>query len=881
MGNIVGNNPEDWAKKQVDLRQQLLGLENKTAEVLTWQTSKTAWIRAFSSVYIEEGKTITEKDNEGKTITREINISTDLTGNPKYRGRGLAKEFILFNGTSDSDWLNPYTPKSGVANSYSIINNFAYGFGGTKNRGLVPMPGILSLDISTYNRGSLRKAELKLKAYNREQFAILDTLYMRPGYTLLLEWGHTLYFTGKPEEFTFQKAQFLTKPFSYLSAANNPESETPNQDDILQAIVTEREKTQGNYDGFYGKITNFNWTYNTDGSYDITVSAISIGDVIESLKINHTLPTFKAPEPKKNNSSGNITPAYFYFNLSDNKGNFQYKVRETEKEKYYEYWSMDSGGSFTPDGKQFTGTTEIVNAYKSAKAKYSNLSSFVKPTLKRPADSLAPEPSLGNNVLITQRDKTIFNSWIYDNFTELKNKINKEGQKIATTSSGKSLINTYFFGDKKEFLMVQPLTQVDVLDGSSGTSKGTKTILSKNAPFQYVKLGTILEYIEKQLLIVNGSGDPILKFDTNWEDTFCYTFPEQFSSDPNVCVIPFKTRDSKDSDKISGTYWENVLGTDFKTGGSDFVGKLLHIHVNMHYLAGVLNQSTSNNAVPLLRFLENLLYGIQEALGSVNKFSVVYDHDQNTIKIFDDLPLDPRVAKTVVPPEQRTLLNVYGWKPKQQNGSFITNVGISTTLSNQFATMISIGAQSRSKSDVTNATAFSKWNEGLVDIIQPQKLSRAVSEQNQRDLKNPSQLFAKNIEALKKPGNVISDFYKNGKTPTGEAISSTQSLNASYSQYLGTVYNTDNQIPSIQGFIPFSMNLDMDGFSGLRIYEKFYITTEILPPSYPKTLSFLVKGLRHTIDGSGWKTSIESLTVQSSDELKPIDTPQNVIANPD
>jgi hypothetical protein len=63
------------------------------------------------------------------------------------------------------------------------------------------------------------------------------------------------------------------------------------------------------------------------------------------------------------------------------------------------------------------------------------------------------------------------------------------------------------------------------------------------------------------------------------------------------------------------------------------------------------------------------------------------------------------------------------------------------------------------------------------------------------------------------------------------------------------------------------MNLDMMGFSGLRIYEKFYISTEILPKSYPDTMSFLVKGLSHSVDSSGWKTKIDSLTVTNVDDL--------------
>ena len=61
MGNIIGNNPRKWAANQVNLRQQLLGLQNRPANVLAWQTNNTAWIRAISAVKIDEEKS---KDEE-------------------------------------------------------------------------------------------------------------------------------------------------------------------------------------------------------------------------------------------------------------------------------------------------------------------------------------------------------------------------------------------------------------------------------------------------------------------------------------------------------------------------------------------------------------------------------------------------------------------------------------------------------------------------------------------------------------------------------------------------------------------------------------------------------------------------------------------------
>ena len=45
-----------------------------------------------------------------------------------------------------------------------------------------------------------------------------------------------------------------------------------------------------------GKLTNFSWKFNNDGSYDITLNLIGMGDVIESLKINQAISIPGAPK---------------------------------------------------------------------------------------------------------------------------------------------------------------------------------------------------------------------------------------------------------------------------------------------------------------------------------------------------------------------------------------------------------------------------------------------------------------------------------------------------------------------------------------------------------------------------------------------------------
>jgi hypothetical protein len=240
---------------------------------------------------------------------------------------------------------------------------------------------------------------------------------------------------------------------------------------------------------------------------------------------------------------------------------------------------------------------------------------------------------------------------------------------------------------------------------------------------------------------------------------------------------------------------------------------------------------------------------------------VSYEHDTNKIKIYDDIPLDKSfLEKNGVKdtPESVAIFNILGYARNIFEGSFIQNVNLTTTISNQLASMISIGAQAQTPSDVTNATGFMKFNEGLTDSIMPTKVSKVVIEQQAKD--NPEKSMAKFYSKLKAKGGIINDLYLQGITPTSEMIDSQQTNAAIIFRSLTSKYSIDEDIPT-QSFIPFNLNLQMDGFSGAKIYEKFTINSEILPPGYPDVLNFVIKGLSHNVDVNGWTTNIESLTL--------------------
>jgi len=156
------------------------------------------------------------------------------------------------------------------------------------------MPGIKQATIKTETRGSIKKATLQIQANNRFQFDIIDILYMRLGYSVLLEWGNSSYYNNSG---TYIKDNphsladiFINKgTYTYTDEFDVEQTVDVNYETILNIIQTKRLVSCGNYDALFAKVVNFNWTVTNEGTYDITINLISLGDVIESLKANTLL----------------------------------------------------------------------------------------------------------------------------------------------------------------------------------------------------------------------------------------------------------------------------------------------------------------------------------------------------------------------------------------------------------------------------------------------------------------------------------------------------------------------------------------------------------------------------------------------------------------
>ncbi len=278
MGSIIGEGFSKYVTNQISQRQKAMSIEGRNVNNLQAKTTGTSFIRLASGVNIYSG----DPSLPGaSTLDGMINSGLFANITDGIQGDALAKNFVLFGGVINE--------KGGSKNLYSGISGGefggAYGFqGGGNERGYVPMPGITGCQFKYKNDGALATATVDIKAWNRSQFQAIDVLFQRPGYTCLLEFGNTVYL-GNDGKTVYRKS-FSTKPFSNLW------KEKQSMFKLATYIEDEKESWEGNYEAMYAKITKFNWTFNSDGSYDIKVNLVGMGDVIASLKIN------AAPTPK-------------------------------------------------------------------------------------------------------------------------------------------------------------------------------------------------------------------------------------------------------------------------------------------------------------------------------------------------------------------------------------------------------------------------------------------------------------------------------------------------------------------------------------------------------------------------------------------------------
>lgn len=248
MGKVIGTGLDPIVSNQLQVRSDILKKKNRTDSEIRYLNAKTGWIKMSSAVNVNGGFEIAQKN-------------------------------VLLGGTL----LNAVSKRQGLLSG----TNSSYEY--DDNLGYRPMPGITDFSVVSQNTfGTLKKATVVFNCWTLSQLEEMEQLFMRPGFHVLLEWGHSLYYTNTPTDGLIEKmspippGDFFNNKISY---------------NLIEGKMQERRAdSSGNYDGMLGVIRNFQWSYRTDGGYDCRTDVISRGDLIGSIKTILFSPLSKGTE---------------------------------------------------------------------------------------------------------------------------------------------------------------------------------------------------------------------------------------------------------------------------------------------------------------------------------------------------------------------------------------------------------------------------------------------------------------------------------------------------------------------------------------------------------------------------------------------------------
>ena len=911
-GNIIGEPIKKIIGKQVDLRQKIHGAGynessiQRSPAVLNFLNNKNAWIKLASGVSLDNGKRL-------KALS-EAETSNYFTENDiaALTGKNLAKNYILFNTMQSlikGDDVNPtiYETRRGIrtTNSWSGSNNKMYGGMGGNSRGLQPVPGITGIKVESINRGSIRKATVTLKAFNKFQFGIIEILYLKLGYLMMLEWGWDKYIDSIDEnnnpiiknvESTIIENQWFKD--GYVS-----------QLDMLQNIESFVNRYKGNYQGFFGKVNNFSWTLNADNTYDITINLITIGSVIES--INAVVPS--SPLTTKEIKERTSALKEFYKIKTENK--------ESEEgqgdNKVITNLGSDRISSFIAQKILSFFNTE--NNFENDKDYY-DFENVILPQSDSSANSL--------NASENNKAKIPPNSRYYIRFEKLLNVIEDNViLKIKSSDPNNPPEPTITFEKSLESTIINYEPNLIPLDPSICIFKPvyteelgiTKTInlpsfsgledfVVEKDNVYYGKLMNVYLNLDYVSTVLNTNKNE--KNELN-----LYDFIQKLLDGINRCMgnIPDLSVSIKndrviyflDENPITGYNFVyppkskevefNVIGYT-PTKGSTFVTDFnFQTKITPKLMTQISIGATANGtAVGYQNWNQGLTNRFENEYDDSEPKEIPLTPEQKTNKYLDDLY--ERFKKESY---ENYLGNTYTWEYKGISlnyGTEFTNTDIFGNSDEEnfnddalkdlvFANIKAIDAYIVNKLEIEAGDNIT--DKGLNDYANylldgfggtgtnnvQVRIPRDTTD-NTKDINDEYALkkkieagtatiddrFAFNYKFVKNEVSAADALYWS-VTTTPEFLERGYNSFKRYKSSLDKIqYENESIVTGTTGFIPVTLGLTFEGLGGIKIYNQIKVNQNSLPASYPKALQFVVDGVNHEVNGNLWKTNITTIS---------------------
>lgn len=792
-----------------------VGLKPRDETFLQYATSNNSWVRMVSFVNANVGCTKEKDKNTGKPIL-------DSKGNPKekclYEGDDLAKKYVLEGGTQyyNKD-NNTFTLREGVGKANSIYAS-DIDSGALKSDfrqfGYRPMPGITSVDVVNKGAyGSLRQATIKFYCWDKHQLDELEILFMRVGYSVLLEWGWSQYLnhdkSGKNGINTYPDNIKLT---NFNDAPINPFSPLE-EDDIYNKIDNGISKHNGNYDAMLGYIQNFSWQMMSNGGFECTTVLISRGEVISSLK-----------------ASSNP-----YTIIDD--------IAQTET--YLENTINSDGEAEKPTLSLFEKIFLNIKAHDNQSEIYDEKGEFY----------VNFESGVSENDAIRKDNQDKIKEQVKNTFENIQRQVGEVT--LKGVSENGNIIKVKY----PNFHANAWLKPADALN--DGTA------------IEYIPLDQVITLLNTHFLWKTTKNEPIVNIVLP-QNTPCLACEDSVSIDPTTCLIrnDFATFIVGNTEGFNPTFykldsskqsaqWKNKtninLINSFTEKKSDVViGKIGNIYVSIQKIIDIYrSKAGSSDGVSVLEFLEDLLDNISRSLGGVNDFKLYTQ--RNIVQIIDakylELSTDPNGAS-----EKKFTFDLVGLK------SICRDVKINSRIFSEQASMIAIAAaasgQGQNVGDIYSSTQ-QEFNKGLTD-----RIIRDISFADLKDESTESNYYYNlwnNIRSLtgyikRKVLGIPATISTGGKTSWDVIRIPAENEITNASTLLNTfIMQLNGKDIDFKAIIPFELEITLDGIGGFIIGQIFTVDKSILPSQYAKSnIGFIITGVNQSLHNNDWTTVLRT-----------------------
>ena len=795
---------------------------------------KQCTIRMSSGVDLREDNKILEEGKYEKERYKDL------------INEGLAIRYILEGGTPAKSWDfkskrnlqegGKYASvprgdlRKGGADNPNFGNHYGASYGDPFIRsdakdgfGIVPMPGIIDANIRTKTAyGSLREAKVNFVCHNRRQLEVLELLYMRPGYPVLLEWGWTPYISneGKKEEY-----------FPYIPEFFKQDSKIST---IQEIILNRKKQSGGNYDGFIGYCKNFDIKSRPDGGYDCTTEIIAMGEVLEGLKGRR-----EGVFLNKENELHEVDNLEFYLQalllfLMDPDS---LKHQEFTEFHYLFRKLVELAKFLSPnlDIREYTeDDVEIVEKYRVTKIS-----------------------STGEEQRKLRKLKT---EWLSDvkKITEtLKNLVIFKGDEMGIDGYG------YIKNSKSkhsyirwDFLILILNNFIFPLTSSEGNPICSLTHIKDGLgqanpdPLEYIGNFLPEKYQKKAISFIKKSDE---FFGKDIEIKGPLGGITDISIDPEICVLPHQITTLRNETNVNRQIGHIFIGVKF----------LNEKFKELRYKDEVLNDEFN-----LFNWLKSIWEGINSSCVNTHNFTLQTELERPNIVRVIDMNYESKLK-----PKDLFEINI------QSNESIVRDFNINTTIPSSMGATIATVAQSTNSIDDLDKITFAHFNKNTkyrfnrdddshLDYNAIELLGKRY-DNDQKSLNiNLKRLLGYSRSML---GVKVGDDFKSSKGLASNFIKTVQdkilSLEGRYSHNgqdkENNKYYKGQQIPikdppPKSSIIPLKFTAQLDGIGGIVIGNVFKVKKDRLPKGYQgDEVAFVVMGENQKITpGQDWTTDI-------------------------